>query len=108
MASPDASALVVQGSDLSGNLLEALRQRVQNMTVTYSTTGCPRITFRGRRTSANPGIYVDGSLVGDSCILMQMSSNDVDRVEIYRSGSARSAGVQSNPNGLILVYRVRH
>lgn len=41
------------------------------------------------------------------CILMQMSSNDVDRVEIYRSGSARSVGVQSNPNGLILVYRIR-
>jgi hypothetical protein len=104
--SPDAPALVIQGSALTGDLLEALRHRVQNMTVTYPATGCPRIAFRGR-TGGSPGIYVDGTRVGDACVLMQMSSSDVDRVEIYRSGIPTRAGIQSNPNGLILVYRIR-
>ena len=107
VASSDASALVIQGSDLVGDVLDALRQRVQNMTVTYPVNGCPRIAFRGHRTSGNPSVYVDGTLIGDTCVLTQISSNDIDRVEVYRSGGASRAGIPGNPNGVILVYRIR-
>lgn len=106
---PDGSALILRGSDLGGgrNLLDALRTRVQNVTVTYPPAGCPRITFRGRRTGGNPGIYIDGTLLGDTCALQNVSPDDVDFVEIYRSGNTRRPGIRSNPNGLILVFRVR-
>lgn len=100
--------MVLQGSELGGhNFLEGLRTRVQNLTVTYSRTGCPRITLRGRRTGGNPGIYIDGTLVADTCVLQDISSSDVDVVEISRSGATRRPGIRSNPNGLILVYRRR-
>jgi hypothetical protein len=36
-----------------------------------------------------------------------MNGSDVERVEIYPSGNVTKAGVQFNPSGVILVYRVR-
>lgn len=105
---PDGSALILRGADLGGNnLLDALRTRVQNVTVTYTQIGCPRITLRGRRAGGNPGIYIDGTLLGDTCALQDLSSSDVEFVEIYRSGNTRRPGIRSNPNGLILVFRAR-
>ena len=105
---PDGSALILRGSELGGhNFLDGLRTRVQNVTVTYSQTGCPRITLRGRRAGGNPGVYIDGTLLADTCALLDLSSSDVDVVEIYRSGNTRRPGIRSNPNGLILVYRLR-
>ena len=103
---PDGSAVILRGPDLGGgNLLDAMRTRVQNVSVTTSQTGCPRITFRGRR--ANPSIYIDGTLLGDSCALQNVSTSDVEFVEIYRSGNTRRPGYRNNPGGLILVFRVR-
>lgn len=80
---------------------------MQNVTVTYLRSGCPKIAFRGRRTAGNPSIYIDGTLIGDTCALGDLSSSDVDFVEIYRNGTTRRPGVRNNPNGLILVFRVR-
>lgn len=104
---PDGTAQILRGSDLEGNLMDALRSRVQNISVTNSATSCPRITFRGRRSGGNPGIYIDGTLIGDTCVLQNLSGNDIDFVEVYRSGTTRRPGIRSNPNGLILVFRVR-
>lgn len=104
---PDGSAQILRGSELGGNLLDALRTRVQNISVTSTRTGCPRITFRGRRSGGNPSIYIDGTLIADTCVLANLSSSEVDFVEVYRSGTSRRAGIRSNPNGLILVFRVR-
>lgn len=105
-----SSGFVIQGKDLSGNLLESLRGRVGAMTIAYAPGECPRITFRGARSvrnQANPGVYVDGAMMLDTCILQQINTNDIDYVEIYPSGQSPHAGIQRHPFGLILVFRVR-
>jgi len=79
--------------------------------VTYPTNDCPRIMFRGRtsgRNQGNPSVYVDGTLMHDTCILSQINVADVDRVEVFPSGNSSRGGISRNPAGLILVFRVRH
>lgn len=107
--SRDASAIVVRGSEIAGSLLDGLRTRVPMMTVSTPTGECPRIVFRGPRSmrnQGNPSVYVDGTLMRDTCVLYQISATDIDYVEVYPSGITSHAGVQRNPFGLILVYRV--
>lgn len=109
--SPDRSAIVVKGSELSGNLLEGLRNRVPFMQVGHrGADDCPRIMFRGVRSirnQANPTVYVDGTRMLDTCILLQTSSSDIDYVEIYPSGSTTRTSYEQNPFGLILIFRKR-
>ena len=101
--------VVIRGSELSGNLLDGMRSRYGRMTVATRSGQCPQITFRGQRSlqSHPPSVYLDDSLMLDTCILTQMNSSDVARIEIYPSGQVSKAGVQFNPSGVILVYRVR-
>ena len=109
-AAPDNSAIVVRGSELSGNLLDALRYRVTSMRVSTGGAECPRIIFRGIRSvrnQANPTVYVDGARMGDTCILTQITSSDVDRVELYPSGNTTRTSYERNPFGLILVFSKR-
>lgn len=106
----DPSAIVVRGSDLTGNLLDGLRTRIPAMRVSTPAGECPRIVFRGPRSirnQGNPSVYVDGTLMRDTCVLNQISATDVDHVEVYPSGNTSHVGVQRNPFGLILVYRLR-
>lgn len=106
----DASAIVVRGSDLAGNLLDGLRTRIPTMTVSTPAGECPRIVFRGPRSirnQGNPSVYVDGTLMRDTCVLTQITGTDVDHVEVYPSGNTSHVGVQRNPFGLILVFRLR-
>ena len=105
---PDKGAIVVKGSDMSGNLLDALRYRVPAMRVTMPAGECPRILFRGIRSirnQANPSIYLDGTRMGDSCILQQLSASDVEFVELYPSGNTSRTAYERNPFGLILIFR---
>ena len=105
----DPSAIVVR-FESSGNLLDGLRARVPTMAVTYPTNDCPRIMFRGRRSGrnqGNPSVYVDGTLLQDTCVLSQINMSDVEHVEVFPSGNTTRAGIQRNPFGLILVFRVR-
>ena len=90
----------------AGRLLNALRQKVSGMTVAQGQSGCPAITLRGRRLAGNPSIFVDGTRMADSCALVDLTTTDVDRVEIYR-GAAGPAQVAGNPNGSIVVYRIK-
>jgi hypothetical protein len=55
----------------------------------------------------NPYVYVDGAMMADTCVLTQINAADVDYVEVSTSGNSSRAGVQRNPFGLILVFRVR-
>jgi hypothetical protein len=106
----DGSAIVVRGSEIAGNLLEGLRTRIPAMRVSTPTGECPRIVFRGPRSirnQGNPSVYVDGTLMRDTCVLAQISASDVDHVEVYPSGISSRVDVQRNPFGLILVYRLR-
>jgi outer membrane receptor for ferric coprogen and ferric-rhodotorulic acid len=106
-APPSGDVVVIRGSDLTaGRLLTALRQKVSGMTVAQGQSGCPAITLRGRRLAGNPSIFVDGTRMADSCALVDITTTDVDRVEIYR-GSAGPAQVAGNPNGSIVVYRIK-
>lgn len=105
-----SGAQIIRGSDLSGTVLDGLRGRVAGMTVTTRPGECPLITLRGPRSSSarsNPSIYVDGTLMRDTCILAQIPSIDVDYVEVYAGGSSGRAGIGRNPYGLILVFRHR-
>jgi hypothetical protein len=107
-ATPDKGAIVVKGSDMSGNLLDGLRYRVPSMRVSMPPNECPRILFRGIRSirnQANPSIYLDGTRMGDTCILQQLSASDVEFVELYPSGNTARTSYERNPFGLILVFR---
>lgn len=106
------SGTVVQGPQLrsaGGNLLMALTGRVSNFKVDRGTR-CPRITFRGSRSlidGGTPGVYVDRSRFGDTCILEQIQVRQVARVEVYPNGHTSRPGYQANPQGLILVFLTR-
>lgn len=79
------------------------------MSVSYPTGDCPRVMFRGQRSArnqGNPSVYVDGTLIHNTCILAQIQASDVDRVEVFPSGNTSRPGIQRNPFGLILVFRV--
>src|SRR5687768_17470274 len=85
-AAPSTSGTVIKGSELGGNLLESMRGRVGAMTIGYPPNACPAITFRGARSirnQANPDVYVDGTRMLDTCILQQISANDIDFIEVY-------------------------
>ncbi|HEX2091269.1 MAG TPA: Plug domain-containing protein [Longimicrobiaceae bacterium] len=105
------SATVIPGADLQtrgGSLLDALSGRVSNIQVARrSNGGCPLVTLRGRKsfvTSSDALVYVDGVPMLDTCILNQIRTVDVERVEVYPGGSSAQAGYRSSPNGLILVF----
>jgi hypothetical protein len=107
---PDGSVIVVQGTELSGTLLEGLRIRVPAMLVTERPGQCPQIIFRGQRsmaTQGNPSVYLDGTLMSDTCLLSQMPASDIRSVEVYPSGNTSRPGIQRNPFGIIMVFRHR-
>lgn len=103
-----ADAIVLRGDDFTGNVLDALRSRVRSANVETPTGTCPRITFRGVRSVTarrDPSVYVDGTLMLNTCVLQQITSGDVDRVEIYPGGNSPRSNIQGNPSGLILIFR---
>ena len=77
------------------------------MTVSHAAGECPRIRFRGHNSLSSPGIYVDGTMMLDTCILDQISTMDIDRAEVYPAGHTPYAGIPYNPFGVILVFRTR-
>jgi len=109
---PDSGGTVVLGEDLTSGsvLLEALARRVPGLRVSQVAGACPIVMVRGQvlgRTSGSATVYVDGTRMGDTCILQQISPADVERVELYAVASGRSEGYVAGPGGLILVYRHR-
>jgi hypothetical protein len=106
------SSYVVDEDDLersgSSSLLNAIASRVRSMSIMRPQGECPEITLRGsttlvRRTSP-PVVYVDGARAINTCILEQLTPNDVSRVEIYPLGMTRRPGYPTQPGGLILVF----
>ena len=107
---PDGSAVIVRGSEFSGSVLDALRYRVPGTTIGQTSSGCPTIMFRGARSlrnQRNPSVYVDGTLMLDTCILQQINSSEVERFEVYASGMVSKANIQRDPFGVIMVYRIK-
>jgi hypothetical protein len=103
------SAIVVEGEDIQGRgqtLLRLLDERVSGMSVTYNGP-CPSIVIRGRKSlfgSNDPLIYVDGARALNTCVLDDLSTDVVKRIEVYPSGVAQKPGYDSSRNGLILVF----
>jgi hypothetical protein len=108
---PAGAALVIRGAELpAGTLLSGLRGRVPGILIRTDAGACPSITFRGQRSAlrqGNPSVYIDGTLMSDTCILTGIQAADVDFVEVYTSGAGAQRDAQSNPFGAIFVYRVR-
>jgi hypothetical protein len=103
-------SIMLRGADMSGPLLQASSHRVRNMQVSTAGSPCPRITFRGQRSATqqgDPTVYVDGTMMRDTCILQQIQSSDVEYVRIYTGGAGRPAGMDHNPFGSIVVQRIR-
>ena len=105
----DGSMIQIEGSELSrGSLLDAIRIRVPAMLVTERSGQCPLVMFRGQRamtTQDNPSLYVDNTLMSDTCPLQQIPVSDVRSVEVYPSGIASRPGIRRNPFGIIMVFR---
>lgn len=101
--------MVIPSSDITGSALQAIRTRIPAARISNAET-CPRIAFRGDRSFSNqpdPSVYIDGTLMGDTCSLNAISGNDIDRIEVYPSGDTPHAAVRRNPSGVILIFRRR-
>ncbi len=103
-----ANAIVIRNDDMTGTILNTLRTRIPSMRVSMQSDRCPRIAFRGdlsARNTPGPTIYIDGTLTADSCVLDMVPGHDVDRIEVYTSGSTPHSGIRRNPAGVILIFR---
>jgi hypothetical protein len=103
------TAIVVEGEEIQGrgqSLLRLLDERVSSMDVSYSGP-CPSIVIRGRKSifgDNDPLIYVDGARALNTCVLNDLATDVVKRIEVYLSGVAHKPGYDSSRNGLILVF----
>lgn len=87
-------------------LLDLLRQRLAGLQV-RSTPTCPEVMLRGRATlvtSSSPGVYLDGQPATNTCILQDLNTADLARVEIYPNGIPARPGYRVHPHGLILIF----
>lgn len=99
---------VLNHSDLGSHasLLEALDRRVPNLRISAGGA-CPLELMRGHTSitgiSGGPLVYVDGARTMDTCVLAQLHSPDVQRVELYPSGFRTGPGYDRNGGGPILI-----
>jgi hypothetical protein len=104
------SAIVLTGGQLvdSGpTVIDALSSAVANLTVQRRDGRCPEITIRGAKTiygQRGPVVYLDGTRLGDTCVLSQLSTRDIERIEVYASGASPDPRYGAGTSGLILVF----
>jgi hypothetical protein len=109
MNSRGTSASIITAEELQRDqrpLLDLLQRRLPNISVSPTIT-CPEVHLRGRNTlftRSDPAIYVDGFRASNTCILVELSSVDLDRVEVYPSGISGRPGYRTDANGLILIF----
>lgn len=108
-APSNGSAIIIRSAEISGNVLQAMRTKIPSIRIS-STAGCPQIAFRGNvslHNQPNPTVYIDGTLIADTCALQSVSATELDRVEVYTSGDTPYASIRRNPAGVIIIYRRR-
>lgn len=104
-----SNVVVLEDEELSasrGNLLNTLTSRISQLRVT-ADGNCPRLELRGRSSmygSSDPSVYLDGARAVNTCVLEQIPTSDVRRVEVYPMGVTSRPGYRSNAGGLILVF----
>lgn len=87
-------------------LLDLLRQRLPGLEV-RPTIECPEVILRGRSTimtPSSPMVYVNGTRATNTCILEEINTADLSRVEVYPGGVPPRAGYRSYPYGVILIF----
>ncbi len=105
-----ADALVLRADQLRMEqgrpVLDALRAEVPEIHI--GTAGsCPSVAMRGpdpELGQPEPTIYVDGVPASDTCVLADLPTDLVARVEVYPSGFTPRPGYASNASGLILLF----
>ena len=94
-------------ADGRGSVLGALEGKIPGLRVRRNVRGCPEVNMRQQtsfRGTVAPGVYVDGILSADTCILDSLRSHDVGSVEVYPQGFTRRSGYATHAHGLILVF----
>jgi hypothetical protein len=107
------AAIILDAEDFttgSNVLLEALDQKVPTLRVNRNAGACPVVMVRGQaigRQTGSAAVYVDGTRMRDTCILLQLQTPDVSRVELYPTAGSGPPGMIPGPGGLIVVHLVR-
>lgn len=110
--SHEGGAFVLTGvalEDGPGSVLAAMAGKVPNFRIhgQRMQASCPVITLRNAATFrdvVNPHVYVDGIRATDTCVLEQLRTVDVSRVEVYPQGFTTRPGYGMHAHGLILVF----
>jgi hypothetical protein len=103
-------AIIISGvtlEDEMGSIIDALVGRVPNFKVTRNSGPCPQITLRSSvsfELPTDPQVYVDGTRIGDTCVLESLRAQNVALVEIYPMGFTTRPGYATHAHGLILVF----
>jgi hypothetical protein len=103
-------AIVISGvtlQDETGSIIDALVGRVPNFRVQRISGTCPNISLRTHvsfQSVTDPHVYVDGTRVGDTCVLDSLRAQNVELVEIYPMGFTTRPGYATHAHGLILVF----
>ena len=110
--SHEGGAFVLTGlalEDGPGSIVAAMSGKVPNFRLHGQRRQgeCPVITLRNAvsfRDVVNPHVYVDGIRATDTCVLEQLRTVDVERVEVYSQGFTTRPGYGMHAHGLILVF----
>jgi hypothetical protein len=89
-----------------GSLLSTLTGFISQIRV-RGRDGCPNLEIRGRTSfqgRSDPTVYLDGTMAANTCLLEQLRSEDVSRVEVYPMGITSRPGYRNSSGGLILVF----
>ena len=93
--------------DGPGSIVAALTGKIPNFRVQRNSGECPIITLRNAVSFhgvVNPHVYVDGIRATNTCVLIQLRTDDVARVEVYPLGFTQRPGYGTHAHGLILVF----
>ena len=106
----EGGATIISGvalDDQRGSILDTMEGRVPGMQIQRHPDSCPRVSLRSHvtfRSVVNPLVYVDGTRTTDTCILNQLSTDNVDSIEVYPTGVTMRPGYSTHAHGLILIF----
>jgi hypothetical protein len=110
---PTAHAMVLKSEQLhlleGRSVLEALQADVPSLHIAQSSD-CPSLSLRGPNPTPGliePTVYVDGAAASNTCVLEDLSTDQLARVEVYPSGFTPRPGYAPNARGLILLFTRR-
>ena len=106
----ESGVTIISGRALDeqrGTILDTMEGRVPGMQIFRYHDRCPQVALRAHQTfqtEVNPYVYVDGTRAGDTCILNQLVTDNVDSIEIYPMGVTMRPGYSTHAHGLILIF----